>query len=229
MPHPHAPPAARRAAPLIILAMLLAGVALAEAPAAESPAQPARAAGLTFLIAHDFQLSGFDGALLSWRTRSEDGRGWRFGIRLSGWLGRADSRADRPDTFHTQSIDSRQAGVNLTALRVHERTRGRALGYYWAVGPTAGYTLSRSDYEFSSGNPEYVRENAWRAGVTGVVGVEWRANDGLSLLGEYGVALEYAWTRHQVAYGDWSDSQETQRNVELNAREARLGLTAWFR
>lgn len=228
MPHPPVPTAtARRAAPLVILSLLLAGVAFAGSPGAASPA---RTAGLTFLVADDFQLSGFDGTLLSWRTRGEDGRGWRFGLRLSGSLLRYDYRSDTPDTFRTSSDDRRLASAAVIALRIHEHPRGRALGYYWAVGPTVGYAFSRGVEQNSDGYRHYSRANTWSAGLAGVVGVEWRANDGLSLLAEYGGALEYTWS-HLNTNGSYYYNYQRNKDssIELATREARLGLTAWFR
>lgn len=221
--------AARRAAPLIMLSMLFAVGAFAALPDVVPPAQPARTAGLSFLIAKDLQLSDFDGALLSWRTRGEDGRGWRFGVLLSGSLRRIERREGGPDASHMTIDDRRSAAVTLTALRVHERPRWRTLGYYWAMGPMAGYYFSRETEDPDIGDRYYVRTNGWQVGLAGVAGVEWRANDGVSLLAEYGVSLGYAHQRSHVVYYDWGDAWSTHSSVQFDAREARLGLTAWFR
>ncbi|MHB8079801.1 MAG: hypothetical protein ACYDIE_11180 [Candidatus Krumholzibacteriia bacterium] len=230
MPHPHVPfAAARRAAFLVLLSLLLAGVAFAGSPGTAPAVPPARTAGLTFLVADDFQLSGFDGTLLSWRTRGEDGRGWRLGLQLSGSLARAQHGRDVADTFQTYTHDRRRTDVRLSALRVHERSRGRALGYYWALGPTAGWQFYRESEESYYGGPPVTRMHNWQVGLAGAFGAEWRANDGLSLLAEYGLSLTCDWYDWRYQDQVSPDDHHTSRDITLDAHEARLGVTVWFR
>lgn len=231
MPHPSRPSsAARIAAPLLALLMLLAG----SAPAApvDLSADAARAAGLSFLITSNFNVSGFDGALLSWRTRGEDGRGWRFGLNLAATYKNRDRSLYDDEIFQDLTAGERLYRVSITTLRVYESRRTRALGFYWAAGPGVGYEFSRYNPGLWSYGTELIRTTIWDAGLSGAVGVEWLASDGISLMAEYGMALAYTWQReHEVRQDSEGiyEMTDTWSEVRISGRQARLGLTAWFR
>lgn len=209
----------------VVVLMLVAGSVTAAL--AEEAAPPPRASGLSFAVAGDFQLRSYDGALLSWRTRSADGRGWRYGAWLTGKLLSEKEYQDAPDTSFTRNRnDARNLGVNLVVLRVWGARRGGSFSPYWGLGPTAGYKYSREAWA----TPYYrvVRVHDWSAGVTGVLGAEWQATEGLSLLAEYGLTALYSWRKQEGLDSDEYSVERRTKSVRIESREVRLGLTVWF-
>lgn len=210
----------------VVILMLAAGSVTAAL--AEEATPPPRARGLSFAVASDFQLRSYDGALLSWRTRSDDGRGWRYGAWLTGKLSSDKEYLDSPDTSFTRNRnDDRNLGVNLVVLRVWGARRGGSFAPYWGLGPTAAYQYARQARGYSYAY-RVDRVHDWSAGVAGVLGAEWRATESLSLLAEYGLTAKYSWRKEDTREDDGNAVERRTKSVRVESREVRLGLTVWF-
>jgi opacity protein-like surface antigen len=142
-------------------------------------------------------------------------------------LSSVEEHRETPDTSFTRDYrDDRNFGVNLVALRVWGARRGGSFSSYWGLGPTAGYRYSRQEY--SSPPSGDFRSHDWSAGVAGVLGAEWQATEGLSLLAEYGLTAAYSWQKEERR-DDEGELRETRtKSVRVDSREVRLGLTVWF-
>jgi hypothetical protein len=199
-----------------------------EAPAAEVAFRPPPAprAGLEFLIGSDLTLSSFDGALISYRTRNASGGGWRLGADLGGSVSTFERRWSTPDTAYTDREKDRSVRIGVVLQRVFAARVRNGLDFYWGTGPDVGYSFSRRILN-NPGSAD--RTTSWHAGIAGSAGVEWLAAERVSLLAEYGLTASYAWNRSRGDPAPGISSVAKNTSFSVTARQARFGLTAWFR
>ena len=215
----------------IVAAVVFAGAAFLATGAAAGEASSAAAestghvapgtSGLIFLVEQNLTLGAFDGAAISYR-RSR----WRYGLSLNGSYHRDSQHIDGPGFATDFATFSQAIGGQLTAQRIGEHPAGHGVSGYWAVGPTAGISRSRS---WRDGTRSEDRIAGWNAGLLASVGAEYPIADRVSLLGEYGIAASYSWSRNDVLGPDPDRRIERSRSFTIDARAVRLGLTAWFR
>jgi hypothetical protein len=180
-------------------------------------------AGLEFLITSDFTLSSLSGALVSYRTRAENGKGWRVGVDLGGALAKFEASETLPDTTILRDEDTKNGHVGLVLERMFTSATRRDLRLLWGVGPDLGYSVSHT-----TGRGESFRSTDWHAGIAGNLGVECLLADRITLLAEYGAFVGYYWDRVKTSSGS-SASTRREHSFSIGERQVRLGLTAWFR
>jgi opacity protein-like surface antigen len=185
-------------------------------------------AGLQFLIGSDFTLSSFDGALISYRTRGSNGRGWRFGVGLGGSILNLDTHVEDPDSSFKIEQDSKDFTISLVGQRLFSTAARRDINFYWGIGPDLDYSTSRNSVSSQDlSNSMW----SWRAGIAGAAGVEWLLADRITLLAEYGALASYSWGKQKQT--NTSDPASTATmdfsRFAVSSSQVRFGLTAWFR
>ena len=191
---------------LAVLSALALTAPLASAQDADDDT-PIRAGAraLLFQVGPDLTLSGFDGAALSLKWHRSAARATRVGLSLN-------ARAQGGDDF-----DEQFAGLGANAVFLTYRRSRTPVYLYHGVGPTASLSLVRR--EFQDQDQGLVRASA---GALAVVGVEWPVASAISLVGEYGLALEGTYERRE------SETDGDVFGVSLNSRGGRAGVSVYF-
>jgi len=186
-------------------------------PADELWRQPGHWA-LQFRVGPDFTLNNLSGSVFSVQRWWNEVDALRCGVSLGFQSANQDV-----DQAPTQSDTSEQS-LSLTTAYVRYLTAARQpVRAFIGTGP--GMSYRRTHRADTGGGP--VSESttrAWRAGLDGTFGTEWRCLEWLTLLGEYLWAVEYQTQKHE-ATGAATARQEV---IVFAGIGARLGLAAHF-
>jgi hypothetical protein len=178
---------------------------------------------LQFQVTDNFNLSDFQGGLISAKKQYSARRAFRFGVDLSASVSRMDT--DRDTDPNRERDQNRQTiGVNAQWIRypVHEG-RFRA---YWGVGPQVVFNrsaISRDTGDGTDGSNDDRDVLSLSGGAIGVLGAEWFVRSRLSLSAEYRAGLSY-----QYARSDQGSTTDTQHQVSLGSRGVLVGVSLYF-
>lgn len=185
------------AACLIVMAPN-SGAAADDSDEHSASALRAGAWALQFGIGPDFQLSSFDGSVLSIKHHTSAGSAWRLGV--SGRFSSVDRDESYdwagPDTttFRNEGIDGVSLSVGATHLWYPHP--GRRVSAYYGVGPFV--SLSRTDWTTEEGGQTRTEEESgWAAGADLVFGGEWFPARSIGIHAEYGADLSYSKTTQE--------------------------------
>lgn len=200
-----------------LFALLLSLPQLSFAQSAEALTGDAEA--LQFRVTPNFQLSSFQGTLLSYKWHTSPSNAYRVGASFA--LQSQDTQFTDDDTDppvqSNQSIGLR--GQYLTYLGGESDIEP-----YYGVGPQLSY--SRQAQEDPAGNS--VTQSTFEIGVNGAAGVEWFVWSNVSFTAEYGASLEYIseGQTNDPANGDESSASRSQ--WRLGGNGILFGLSAYF-
>ncbi|MGM0739155.1 MAG: hypothetical protein ACQETM_08375 [Bacteroidota bacterium] len=238
--------------PIILLSF--SSFAIASNPASSSSNRHSLTEGnraLQFQIGSNFQLSQFQGNVISYKRHRTDHSAWRMGISLGGSLSRSDNETEDAaisgDNINTQEQERKDRDLEITIRPQLQRylPTSRAIRPYFSYGALAGYSYEYSESKAYSGQQEpailsNMRENTQhgaRAGVTVNYGVEWFATSSISFLAEYGADLYYRYSNLESVQDTYNvgGEQEMERRSSgikhglfLSPRPVRFGLSAYF-
>lgn len=170
---------------------LLAGLVVAPPARAQEDTRAhslaPRAWAIQFRIANDFQLSSFNGSILSIKRHSSARSAVRLGVSGALDLTDIEEISERADTSLAFGIDRDQisAGVELQFMTYPRPIQ--SVNLFLAAGPFARWANQKVHFEFDG---ERRTETDWAGGVLGSLGAEWFAARWLGLHAEYGLAVE---------------------------------------
>lgn len=170
--------------------------------------------GIEFTVAGDFQLEAPGGASIAFKRRL-GAHGWRVTADLSGTVRDTHRWWRKPDGDETEGVNQWSLGrfhFEGRAERLSYAAEGRGPELLLGYGPLLGYDDDG---------------RAWRVGLTGTCGVEWRLAEILSVGAEYGLDLAYT-NRARYERSASGMQQVTDWSFDLMPRTVRLALTAWF-
>ncbi len=237
--------------PLILLSF--SSFTIASNPASSSSDRHSLTEGsraLQFQIGSNFQLSQFQGNVISYKRHRTDHSAWRIGVSLEGSLSRSDMENEdiRLSDGSTDVQEAEQTGRNLEITIRPQLQRylptGRTIRPYFSYGALAGYSYEYSeskDYLVQQEsavlrNEREITQHGVRVGVTANYGVEWFATSSISFLAEYGADLYYRYSNlESVQTYNVGGEQELERRrsgnmhaLFLSPRSVRFGISAYF-
>jgi len=191
---------------------------------------------LQFGIGGNFTLTTIQGATLGAQYHTSGSAALRGGITLSGSTSGQESTvegftADTSTGSHPDKYYSTDVGVSLILQRVWYMNSGDPVHFYLALGPSVSYSINKYSRDYSSFSGPYwyhskntAESTRWGIGAIGGMGVEWFANNWLSLRAEYGQGLERRWGTENATSSNRSDyPYSTSNSAE------RSGTTeGWF-
>lgn len=190
-----------------LLALLLATpLALAQPTPPDAGPTPLEegARALLFQVGPDLNLLGLDGGTISYKRHASEERAVRLGVTVSGTV----------DVDFDSDTDREQLSVQATALSLRYRRSRTPVYLYTGFGPTGGVQVFRAD---GVGNPSDAVLDL-RAGLAGVVGVEWIVAEAIGITGEFG---------QELTLGGQIGGVDALR-VRFVPRGARLGVAVYF-
>ena len=238
--------------PITLLAF--SSFAIASNPASSSSERHSLTEGsraLQFQIGSNFQLSHFQGNVISYKRHRTDHSAWRVGVSLGGSLSWSDIENEdiRLSDGNTVVQEAEQTGRNLEITIRPQLQRylpaGRVIRPYFSYGALAGYSYEFSESKAYSGQQESAvlrneRENTQHGvsmGVTANYGVEWFATSSISFLAEYGADLFYRYSNVESVQDTYNvvgeqemerKSSGTMHELLLSPRSVRFGISAYF-
>lgn len=216
---------------VMLLSPVLTGDARAQKQSANSP--PALHTGawaLQFQIDDNFQLSPFQGAVLSLKHHYSDRSAVRLGLGVSLDSKDFDATASEQDSLlRKEERDDSSQFVRLDLQYIRYTDPASPVKMLLGGGPFA--SLSNSDHERKL-EPSSIKNEStsWVAGLSGLVGVEWFPASMISLHAEYGIEFYYRRdkTTSETIAPVRRSSEQTGNTFDLRAKGVLFGLSAYF-
>lgn len=241
---------------IVISVLLLSQFSIAAASGASSSASASHALeegsrALQFQIGSNFQLSDFQGNVISYKRHRSDNSAWRIGLSLEGRLSSDDSDSEqtpRPGenvTGQEREQSNRELDVTIRPQLQRYLETDKTVRPYVSYGVLTGYSCSFREREFYSVDETTVSlddadedtRHTLRIGATANFGVEWFAASSISFLAEYGADLYYHYSKSETMRESYNPDGEialeqrssaTGHGVFLDPRSVRFGLSAYF-
>ena len=128
--------------------------------------------------------------------------------------------------------------MGLSLVYLTYRRGGTPVVLYHGVGPTVSVFANRRESDTGRADDPFVIETILtnvevRAGLTGVLGVEWPVADAISLVGEYGVSLTGSYRRDRLTQTSRPDGGEATQSIDgfglqFAPTGAKLGVSVYF-
>ncbi len=197
---------------------------------------------LQFEIDRDFDLSGFQGNTLSIKTHTADNRAYRLGFTVFFDIGDSESFSILNDTIiypRESNFNSKRIDINLQ--KVFYASTDAAVNLFYGLGTAFSLQHSTSERE-SFNRPRTIIQtynstnNAWAAGLTGILGAEWFFAENMSLLGEYTTFLnynesivksEFITTENGIITNKGYDERKGN-SFRLSSSSVKFGLSVYF-
>ena len=183
-----------------------------------------------FQISGIFQLSSFQGGLISYRKYISNKKAWRVGISLSG--SHDDTREviesyPVDTTRYSQTYNSSTAGIHLFFSYQHYPNPNQTIKFYYGYGLTAGLEHRRRVYTYSYDNSQF---DTWSIGPLGYTGVEWFPNKNFSFSGEFSSIATFSYTTGVTYTSSPPRSKITTTGYSYNIYQenVKLGLSVYF-
>ena len=155
---------------------------------------------LQFQIDNNFQLSTFEGSTFSLKKHTSDGAAWRLALSSSLNFSETENArvTDSDDDPRSESDNSTQS-ISVSLMRILYPAPKATVNFFWGFGPGFGFSHNSSNSKsYSTGDAMSETErttDTWRAGVSGLLGVEWFPHRNISLLAEYESGFDYQWRK----------------------------------
>jgi hypothetical protein len=226
---------------LVYLMATVFCISLAPLGYAETDTDLDGAKALQFEITDNFNLSAFQGAAISLKKHTSNSFAWRLGLDLNLQVSDQESASERDYEAYAESIrdeNSQIINLRLQGLFYPHHTAGIRL--FYGFGPVFGFSHRKSvkveeRIEYNRITENTSKLNTWKAGLTGVLGVEWFPAKRISLLAEYVSEFTYEYmksTSESVAMVPddiFSTKSETiNKNVRFYPAQVRFGLSVYF-
>ena len=128
--------------------------------------------------------------------------------------------------------------MGLSLVYLTYRRGGTPVVLCHGVGPTVSGFVSRNESDTGSADDAFAQGTIRtsfevRAGVAGVLGVEWPVADAISLVGEYGVSLTGSYRRDRLTQTSRPDGGEATQSIDgfglqFAPTGAKLGVSVYF-
>ena len=185
---------------------------------------------LQFEIGSNFQLQGFEGALISYKKHISANKARRISVSLSARHSNLHSKVDPYDSNRV-FLDGVESHVYFQAiLSIQKYTEvKKQVAFYYGYGFVIGFY-----HQWDDPIPQYVTtSNEYSIGPVGYVGAEWFIRDNISLLGEYSVFGRYRFTYAKYTYEYVSPPEKHKVTTKghafsLEQQPVKLGLSFYF-
>ncbi len=191
---------------------------------------------LQFQVGNDFQLTSFDGVIVSLKYHFTPKFAFRFGAGMN--LSSNDIQITdfeySTGEFFDEPVSKSVRDFLLTTYFLLYPKPNALFKIFFGIGPRGTYAFSH-DEGFNTNIIKIIREDEiWSAGLNGIFGVEWFPTGYLSLFGEYSVYGTYGKStvnqyETNVDTGEkYSYYYKSSDNLIFRGNIARLGLGVYF-
>ncbi len=182
--------------------------------------------GIEFEIDENFTLTSFGGAAIAWKNRTSQNRGMRFGIYLFGEIGKREEFSSTPSDTLKEETDHGRFRTRVTIQKLFFSGDQPGVDLFIGLGPELGFSINENDeMDF-----DVRRYHSWFVGGAFSIGVEWRILHVLSVMAEYGIGLQYSYSRseRETDSGEYR-SETTFKSFRFESRSVNFGITVYFR
>jgi opacity protein-like surface antigen len=187
---------------------------------------------LQFQIADNFQLTSFQGSVLSAKYHFTNSSALRLGISFY-------SNSDGLNEFYNYNADSLNAGqidntngyvVQITIQYLYYYSFPGNINFYLGGGPLYGKSFYKDHSESIYSDTTYssnASSNGWSVGVDLAAGVEWFFTSNMSLSAGYGLMYLYSTNIHAETQYSHTITYKFKSN-NINADQVKFGLSIYF-
>ena len=191
---------------------------------------------MQFEINQDFDLSSFQGAMISVKKHTSRSKAWRLGLDINTSLSENDSQNIYNDsTVGWSDGESDRYSFDINLQRIFYASPRAKVSLFYGFGPSAGYTYSKNKSTSktpTSNRLSITKTKTFDVGLVGVLGVEWFFSKNMSLLGEYGADIIYLWSKNERTQtnpnGDITYSKGTSKRFDFDNILVKFGLSVYF-
>lgn len=236
---------------LVLVCLIDCYTAFGQEPSQSSTALRDGTWALQFQVASNFTLASFQGATISGKYHFSSKDAIRVGVTLSGNTSSNDETLGSfagDTSIGTGSSNTDRNGylVAVTSQYIVYPDLGGVVRPFVGAGPLLSYQHSKNESENITSAPGSVSlrrtssltGNSWGVGISGVIGVEWFFAQSFSLLGEYGLSIQYQKGNGSSRYEEWySGAAAPDRKTigeshlkgwSLTSNNVRFGLTVYL-
>jgi hypothetical protein len=200
-----------------------------------------------FQIADNFQLTSFQGSVISMKRLLSEKRAIRFGLGITANINNDDSEssATMDSLISNRQLDYSSYGINISAQYLYSPYKVSGIVFFIGAGPLIGYSYAKSDdknvyYQSAIGDTVTVKHVAtaknYGLGIVGVCGVEWFLKEKLSLTAEYGLSIQYSWRdsetnisqQSELGNNEKMDRTDNSNSFAIRPVAVRFGVSIYF-
>ncbi|MGB3479311.1 MAG: hypothetical protein WBB67_09135, partial [bacterium] len=194
---------------------------------------------LQFRVVQNFQLASFQGSTISIKRHLSDGTALRAGVSIGFSLLDEEGTDYVNDSItYSDDLDDDQISFGFVVQMIKYPSPSASTNLYYGIGPTFTYSYSK-DYRLirSRGDvsPKSTdrKRTTWRAGASGVVGIEWFPRSNISFHAEYDLSLYYTQAKYTEDRpgsppGYKRKSETNTDGFVLDGSNIKLGLSVYF-
>ncbi len=176
---------------------------------------------MQFRIVNDFQLSSFEGTLISAKRHFSDKSAFRFGIA-------ADFSLENTDSDNIARYQDRDSyAFTLNGQYIHYTSPGSAINFYLGIGPHLHYNSSMTETE-EGNNTQKTSIHTLAFGAITSYGLEYFLTRQISLICEYGAGLRYTTSRNETEANGLLSSETDTDEFRFFSASVDFGLSVYF-
>jgi len=187
---------------------------------------------LQFQIKDNFQLSNFQGSVLSGKYHFSSRDAIRLGIEINFGDSKKEIEVNNLDTniVDQYAEDSDRFGFTINTQYVHYIRGTNDIAIFGGIGPFISYhklTRTRVILEDEIETSSESETNLFSTGIDLIVGVEWWFHKFMSLSAEYGLKFSYSSTENK--FKDNSIEGESEQTLfNISGNHINFGITVYF-
>jgi hypothetical protein len=185
-----------------------------------------------FAITEEFSLASFKGTMVSAKRHISDQSALRFGIGIYA-MNQNNEYYCPPDYFGRSDRDYNSLGIKFGLQYLFYKHSQSRLKSYIGIGPTISFIYNEY-LTRDSENSEHVSQSYYShkliVGLRGNWGVEWFISNSISLIAEYGAAIEFSNRFAETEGWSYLPAPEEYAIDELrfHATPVNFGLSVYF-
>jgi len=189
---------------------------------------PSERYALLFQIGENFNLSSFDGSVISFKYHFENSNALRIGFSIDGYsedqnyLERINSMSDESESEE----DKIYFRINTLYLTYSELFNN--VSFYYGAGPFLSYSYMWHHYIDPENGTNTTEQDYWNFGLDFTVGTEFIINKNLSLNAEYGMSIWYSKSDYETIDYNLSKFENEGSKYLFKGSGVKLGLTVYL-
>jgi len=187
---------------------------------------------LQFQITDNFQLSNFQGTVLSGKYHFSSRDALRLGLEIIFGDSEAETEVNNLDTntVGQYTEDSNRFGFTVNSQYIHYIRGTNDIAVFGGIGPFFKYyklTRTREILEDEIETSSESETSLFSTGIDLIVGVEWWFHKYMSLSAEYG--LKFSYSSAENNFKDDSVEGESERtSFDISGNHINFGITVYF-
>jgi len=187
---------------------------------------------LQFQITDNFQLSNFQGSVLSGKYHFSSRDAVRLGLEIIFGDSEAEVELNNLDTntVDQSAEDSSRFGFTINSQYIHYIRGTDDISLFGGVGPFFQHYKSTRTREIVEDEIETSSESEtshFSTGIDLIVGVEWWFHKSMSLSAEYGLKFSYSSTNNEFK-DDTVEGESEQTSFNISGNHVNFGITVYF-